>query len=303
MIQVKGASAPHIALVLSGGGAKGAMEVGFYRALRELRVPIHRVVGTSVGAINGAFIAAGVPPRRLESGWARLRRRDLFALRWSLLWRGLRAESLYTDRRLRKLLETHLPVRTFAELRVPLTVVATDLDESRPTLIESGPLVEALLASAAVPGILPPVTLADGRRCIDGALTNNVPIDVAYAKGATAVFAIVCRSCERCATERRGLTSILGQAFSIAVDCKSRLEAARLAEYDNLCVVEEDLGMDVPSLDFGYGRELIPRAYALTKPRLEEWLRSHPEVPSRLSRMRDDGPGEPSLSAGGAPAA
>lgn len=273
---------PHVALVLCGGGAKGAIEVGFYRALCELGVPIHRVIGTSVGAVNGAFIAAGTPARRLARGWAELRRRDVLRFQWSLLWRGLAAESVYTSRRLRRLLERHLPARTFAELPIPLSVVATDLQEGTPVAIESGDLVEAILASSAVPGLLPPVQLQDGRRYIDGALTNNMPVDLAYAKGATAVFAIVCSACARCAP-RRGLGATLGQAFGIVVDCKFRLQRGEFAKRDNLCLIEEDLGMDVPALDFGHGRELMRRAYALAKPRLAAWLRAHPEVPSRFS--------------------
>lgn len=272
----------HVALVLCGGGAKGAIEIGFYRALCELGVPIHRVIGTSVGAINGAFIASGASPRRLARGWAELRRRDVLQFRWGLLWRGLAAESVYTNRRLRRLLETRLTARTFDELRIPLSVVATDLQEGTPVVIESGPLVEAILASSAVPGLLPPVRVADGRRCIDGALANNMPVDLAFAKGATAAFAIVCRACARC-SPRRGLGATLGQAFGIAVDCKFRLERGEFAKRENLCLIEEDLGMDVPALDFRHGRMLIRRAYVAAKPRLAAWLQAHPEVPSRFS--------------------
>lgn len=275
-----GLPAPRIALVLSGGGAKGAMQVALYRVLRELGVPIHRVVGSSVGAINGAFIAAGVPPRRLAAAWADLRRRDVFAFRWSLLWQHFGAESLYSERRLRRLLETHLPVQTFEELRIPLTVVATDLDEGTPVLLESGPLVPALLASCAVPGLLPPMTLANGRRCIDGALADNMPIQIADSRGATAIFSIVCRACDRCGI-RRGLASILGQSFGIAVDARFRQEADALRRRDDLCIVEGDLGLDVPALDFRHGRELMRRAYTLAKTHIEEWLRRHPNIPRR----------------------
>lgn len=276
----RGPPISQIALVLSGGGAKGAMQVALYRVLRELGVPIHRVVGSSVGAINGAFIAAGVPPRRLGAAWADLRRRDVFAFRWSLLWRHLGAESLYSERRLRRLLETHLPVQTFEELRIPLTVVATDLDEGTPVLLESGPLVPALLASCAVPGLLPPLTLPDGRRCIDGALADNMPIQIADAKGASAIFSIVCRACDRCGM-RRGLASILGQAFGLAVDARFRQEADALRQRDDLCIIEGDLGLDVPALDFGHGEELMRRAYTLAKPHIVEWLRRHPNIPRR----------------------
>ena len=174
------------ALVLCGGGSRGAVEVGLYRALVELRMPIDLVVGTSVGAINGAAIAARVPPDDLARLWKGLSRRDVFVLNRQLLWKLLWADSLYDHRPLRKLLERAISVRTFAELTIPLIVTGTDFATGRPVYWREGNLFDAIMASVAVPGLFPP-QLIDGAQVVDGGITDNVPIDVAIAEGATTV--------------------------------------------------------------------------------------------------------------------
>lgn len=121
------------ALVLCGGGSRGAVEVGLYRALVDLAIPIDLVVGTSVGAINGAAIAAGVPPDALAGLWKGLRRRDLFRLNRQLFWKLLWADRLYDHRPLRRFLERSLPAKRFEELRVPLIVTGTDFGTGQPT--------------------------------------------------------------------------------------------------------------------------------------------------------------------------
>ncbi len=144
------------ALVLCGGGSRGAVEVGLYRALVELEIPIDFVVGTSVGAINGAAIAAGVPPDALAGLWKDLRRRDLFRLNRELFWKLLWADSLYDHRPLRRFLERFLPAKRFEELRVPLIVTGTDFGTGQPVYWREGNLLDAILASVAMPGLFRP---------------------------------------------------------------------------------------------------------------------------------------------------
>ncbi len=99
-----------VALVLCGGGARGAMEVGFYQALAELQIPIDMVIGSSVGALNGAFIAAGVPPEKLAELWCGIRRRDIAKLNWKGLLHPSRLTGLWSLEPLRQLLKETLPV-------------------------------------------------------------------------------------------------------------------------------------------------------------------------------------------------
>ena len=113
------------ALVLCGGGSRGALEVGFYRAVRELGLPVDMVLGSSIGALNGACIASGMPPDELADLWRIFRRRD--AVRWN--WRELvtahRCSGLFSLDPLRRLLRRTQPVTPFEDLTIPRIVTTT----------------------------------------------------------------------------------------------------------------------------------------------------------------------------------
>jgi NTE family protein len=260
------------ALILGGGGSKGAVQAGFLRAVEKLDVDVGLVVAASVGAINGAFFAAGISARYMAKEWTRVTRRQLFGLNWGLLRRPSRASSVFGFRRLRRFLVDRLPVRTFEELPIPLVLVTTDLTTGAPYLWERGDLVQAILASCAVPGLLPPSKGPHGRLLIDGALSDNVPVQTAFDRGAERVLGILCRTCAACHPRDVGLTNMLGQAFGIAVDCKWRSDTKRYAERDDVLIIEPDIGLDVASLDFSHGDDLWRAGYALSRPAIRRWL-------------------------------
>jgi NTE family protein len=260
------------AVILGGGGSKGAVQAGFLRALEKLEVEVGLVVAASVGAINGAFFAAGVPARYMMKEWTQVRRRDLFGLNWELLRKRGRAPSIFSFRRLRRFLTDRLPVRTFEELATPLVLVTTDLATGEPYLWERGDLVEAILASCAVPGLLPPVRGPHGRLLIDGALSDNVPVEAAFERGSDRVVGILCRTCAACRPRDISLPSMLGQAFGIAVDCKWRSGARRYVDRDDVLIIEPDIGVDIASLDFSHGSRLCRAGYSLSRPALQRWL-------------------------------
>jgi NTE family protein len=165
---------------MGGGGVFGASHVGIVHALEQRGFAPDLIIGTSVGALTGA-IAAAYPDdasQRLDDVWAHLRRREVFPLDF----RPSRA-SLFVDRGLRRLIsQAGLPQR-IEDLAVPFTAVAMDLDTGAPVLIDHGDLESALLASAAIPGILPPVD-RDGRTLVDGGLVAHVPVVAALDVGA-----------------------------------------------------------------------------------------------------------------------
>jgi NTE family protein len=249
------------ALVLCGGGSRGAVEVGLYRALVELRVPIDLVVGTSVGAINGAAIAARMPLDDLARLWKGLTRRDVFVLNRQLLWKLLWADSLYDDRPLRKFLERALPVRTFAELAVPLIVTGTDFASGQAVYWRDGKLLDAIMASVAVPGLFPP-QLIGGVQVVDGGITDNVPVEVAVAEGATTVVLMLCAGCERAGHPVRGLLPILRRALSIAIDRKYHAEVRQYTGRADVIALEPPGDLAIDPLDFRHTDELIERGYA-----------------------------------------
>src|SRR5579863_1110376 len=152
------------AFVLAGGGSLGAVQVGMLQALVEAGETPDIVVGASVGALNAGFFAGDPTARgvaRLAEIWRGLRRRDVFpiTLRGALQW--LRsADALFDSANLRRLIERNLPYRNLKEAAIPVHVVATSLGGAAVRL-SSGPAVEAILASAAIPVVFPSVEIGD----------------------------------------------------------------------------------------------------------------------------------------------
>ena len=153
------------ALVLSGGASLGAIQVGMLQALYERKARPDLIVATSAGALNGAFIAARPPTVAtsvaLAEIWIELRRGQVFPLNpltGMLGFAGAR-EHLVPDSGLRLLIERHLRAASIEELAIPLHLVATDVLMGDEVRLSSGPLVESVLASAAIPGVLPSVRL------------------------------------------------------------------------------------------------------------------------------------------------
>lgn len=284
-----------LALVLGGGGSKGALQVGLYRAMRELGLRPDLVVGASVGAVNGAFVAAGVGPGALAQGWASLSRDDLFSYNWRELWKGLGARSLFSAAPLRRLLAGGIPARRLEDLEVPLAVVTTHLAAGDACVWDAGDLLEAVVASCAIPGLLPPVEGPDGELHVDGSLADNLPIEIALRRGATHVVAMNCRTCDRCRRDSPSLTDVIGQAFSIAADCSLRWMADRFEDRDRVLLLQPELGEHINALDFSHGERLVEAGYQDALPRLREWVGTLEagRPASRLRRrIRRDGPGE-----------
>lgn len=181
------------AFVLGGGGVHGAAEVGMLRALHEAGIAPDLVLGTSVGAINGVVVAAepASAAERLAGLWLRLEEEHPFSS--SLLDRMTtfaRSRTHLHDRApLRRLLEDNLDAKTFADLAVPFQCVAASIEQARAHWFEDGPLVDAVLASAAVPGMLPAVEI-DGEHFFDGGLVHSIPVGRAIDLGAQRVFVL-----------------------------------------------------------------------------------------------------------------
>lgn len=208
------------AFVLGGGGALGAYEVGMLKALFAAGVRPDLVLGTSVGAINGAAVAAEpsqASVERLIDLWTGLGRAGVFA--GSLVGRvstAVRSRThLYTPAPLVELLRTHLPVAAVEELTVPFQCVAASIEHAAEHWFDSGPLVPAVLASSAVPGLLPPVAL-DGEHFVDGGLVNSIPVGRAVALGAREIYVLQVGRIERPLTPPRRPWEVATVAFEIA---------------------------------------------------------------------------------------
>lgn len=271
-VEIEGQKPRRMALVLGGGGSKGALQVGLYRAMCEVGLRPDLVVGASVGAVNGASIAAGVGPRALARGWSSLTRGDLFTYNWRVLWRGLRARGLLSAGPLRRLLGDGFPARRFDELDLTFAVVTTHLASGEPCVWDAGDLLEAVVASCSIPGLLAPVEGRDGALHVDGSLADNMPIRLALRRGATHVVAMNCRTCDRCRRESPRLTDVIGQAFSIAADCSLRRMADDFEDDERVLLLQPDLGEYINALDFSHADRLMEAGHACALPRLRTWL-------------------------------
>jgi len=200
----------YTAFVLSGGGARGALQVGALRALLEAGERPDVVVGTSIGAWNGALLARDPTPagvERLAEVWLTAHPTHVLlglepnghspamAIASSRYATYIAAAqrlaaghpSLYGDVGLRHFAQAAVGAMTFEELAVPLRVIAADITHGRRTVFSSGPIAPAILASSAIPGIFPPVRIGD-TVYVDGGVLDNTSVETALALGARRLF-------------------------------------------------------------------------------------------------------------------
>ena len=184
------------ALVFAGGSTRGAIQIGMLQVLAEHGFVPDRIFGSSVGAINGVGFAAD-PTRegveRLTQVWLRIRREDIYPQgRLHGPWLYLQQrDSVYSNSGLRAIIEEGFPHERLEDAVVPVEVVATSLTDGGERWFTYGPAVDAVLASAAMPAIFPPVEI-DGERYIDGGVVDNVPIQRAVDAGATRIVVLLC---------------------------------------------------------------------------------------------------------------
>ena len=213
-------SSRKVAFVLGGGGRLGACEVGMLRALFERGIAPDLIVGTSIGAMNGAAVAVAPEAAtidRLEEVWTTLDKNEVFS--GSVLSGAAHLvrtrTSLQPNQPLRRLIERLLPAKTFADLAVPFQCDAASIERAAEHWFTEGSLVDAILASSAVPGILPPVKL-DGEHFIDGGIVNSIPIGRAVELGATEIFVLHVGRIERPLTAPRNPWQVGMVAFEVA---------------------------------------------------------------------------------------
>lgn len=216
------------ALVLSAGGSRGALQAGAAQVLLEQGLRFDLLVGSSVGALNAAYLAADPSPARardLVGVWRGLRPEDVVAEGPlpRLLNLLLRRDHLYSSAALRRLLARHLPYRRLEEAAVTLILVAVDLRTGRERRLRSGPAIKAVTASAALPGVFPPVRWGQAL-LVDGGVLAPVPVEAAVEAGAGEVW--VLDTGGPCAERELPTTALDVLAQSTALMAAGRARAA-----------------------------------------------------------------------------
>src|ERR1700728_949001 len=239
------------AFVLAGGGTRGALQVGMLAELVDRGIQADRVYGASVGAVNASAYSAdptvdGV--KKIEEVWVNLRPDDIFPkTRVHGPWMFFQQrQSVYANSGLRKVLESGISVDQIEDVVIPLEIVTTSLEDGGERWLSRGPIVDAVLASAAIPGIFPPVEI-DGELLIDGGVVNNVPISRALASGATTIYVLLCGPIRQYPRIGRRPNESVVSAFFVSVHSKFSRELEEVPKNIELVVFT---GRDRPIEDF-----------------------------------------------------
>jgi NTE family protein len=175
------------AFVFAGGGSLGAVQVGMMQSLAEHGVHADMVVGSSVGALNGAYYAGDPSLKgvvRLAEIWRTLQRRDVFPISWRTLFDFIwRRDFHISHDGIRKLVDDHLPYRNLEDAKLPVHIVTTDIITGDAVVLSEGSATEAIVASTAIPGAFTPIHYRNFYLA-DGAISANTPVKIAVKKGA-----------------------------------------------------------------------------------------------------------------------
>lgn len=257
------------AFVFAGGGSLGASQVGMLKPLAEAGVRPDLLVGSSVGAINAAYFAADPTlhgANGLDGIWRDLRRREVFRLSLAGGLLGLlgRRSHFFNAELFGRFLARHLPYRLIEESAIPCHIVASDLVSGDEIVLSRGSLLDALQASAAIPGVFPPVKIA-GRFLIDGGIANHTPVSTAVSLGATRL--VVLPTGFTCSPEKSpaGALDMALHALNLIIarqlvqDLESYKDRAQLTVIPPLCPQKTH------PLDFRRSGELIDQGRETTR--------------------------------------
>jgi len=258
---------PRVAVVLSGGGARGLAHIGVLRVFEEEGVPVDIVVGTSVGALIGALYAAGIPVDKIEKLGENVGWNDMADVSWASFLQLFLTERMLPTEKMEKYIADNIGTMRFDQLNIPFACVATDLVTGERVIFRDGEVALAARASATVPGIFDPVEYRH-RFLVDGGLFDNIPTDVAKLLGADIVIAIAVSS----DFSKNSISSVY-RVLTQAIYIQGRVldnEHLKIADF----VIRPDVG-DVSAMDLGRSRECIEagiRAARASLPGLKNML-------------------------------
>jgi len=262
------------AFVFAGGGSFGAIQVGMLQSLAAHGITADMVVGSSVGALNGAFYA-GDPTlkgvERLATIWRGLTRQDVFPMSWrtvlSFLWRR---DFLIPHDGIRKLIDDNIPYRNLQDAKLPVHIVTTDIISGDSVVLSEGSTAEAIVASTAIPGAFTPVRYKD-YYLADGAISSNTPIQVAVRKGARRL--IILPTGHACATQTPPIGAVANALHALTLLIARQLvsELESLGPDIEYFVVPPLCPLVGSPYDFSRTADHIERAIRTT----DAWLAQH----------------------------
>ena len=257
------------AFVLTGGGNLGAVQAGQLRALFEAGEQPDFIVGTSVGAINGAFLSGACTQSGcadLAETWFRMNRAAVFPSRPLLGLAGFagRKPNLVPSSGLRNLLSRTLRFERLEDAPIPLHVVACELRTGEEVLLSSGNAIDAICASSAIPAVFPPVEIS-GRILVDGGIANNAPISHALELEADTIWVLPCGYACALPSAPQGALGIALQAVSVLVHQRLATDVRRYYGTHDIRVVPSPCPVNVLPTDFSKSKRLMDDAYETTR--------------------------------------
>jgi NTE family protein len=259
------------AFVFAGGGSLGAVQVGMMQSLAQHGVHADMVVGSSVGALNGAYYA-GDPTldgvKRLAGIWRGLTRHDVFPIDWRTLVDFIWRRDFHIPHAgIRKLIDDHIPYRNLEEAKIPVHIVTTDIITGDSVVLSEGSAAEAIVASTAIPGAFAPVHYRK-LYLADGAISSNTPVRIAVKKGARRL--IILPTGHACATDAPPVGAVANALHALTLLIARQL----VSELENLdpsiqyFVVPPLCPLAGSPYDFAHTAEHIERAIGNT----DDWL-------------------------------
>ena len=263
---------PKTAFVLSGGAALGASQVGMLRALLERDIQPDLIVGTSIGAWNGLWLATHnslADLEKLEQIWRGITLLEVFGANPMHLVINITGKRPYlvaeegmerVYRRAAILGDFSARDMTFEGMPVPLKITATDIMRGVSKVFEHGPIKPALFASSAIPGLFPPVMI-DGEQYVDGGLLDNGGVSVAVEAGAEIIYVLSLTYGGARATPIVTMSDLLERSFHLVASRHVHAAVERFKDLAHFVVIEDHHAAKMSSLDFRHPGELIASGY------------------------------------------
>ena len=277
-------TAHRTAFVFAGGGSLGAVQVGMLRELMRYGLDADFVVGSSVGALNAAYFAAApnaAGVEKLACVWSSLRRHDVFPVTLRSLLKFVGGQDHLIDpSNLRLLIKRHVPFLNLEDASIPVHVIATNLGGAA-VCLSSGPAIERILASAAIPAAFPPVRI-DNQYLIDGAIGSNTAILTAAKLGATRIIVLPTGfACDLHEPPKGAIARVL-HAITLLIANQIVRDLKELAGKVDISIVPSLCPLDVSPYDFSSAAQLIERAADNTRKWIGGGGLSRPDIPDSL---------------------
>lgn len=271
--------APEVAFVLSGGAALGAAQVGMLRALLERGITPDLIVGTSIGAWNGLWLAAHptlADLEKLEGIWKSITLHELFGgnVISFVANRASKRPYLVASDGMQHIFQRAAQIGdltdiTFEQLKTPLLVTASNLTRGSTDVFCTGPVAPAVMASSAIPGLFPPIII-DGQQYVDGGLLDNGGVEVAVQAGARRIYVLSVMYAGVLAEPVQTLTDLMARSLHLVASNHVHSAVRRYAKEAEFIVIEDDTSSHISALDFRHTKEYFASGYRAANQALDE---------------------------------